>query len=123
MCVILLIDCIFSEFGLLVLRSEPRTENTIYWDGGKKKIAAWKEHLSGDATLSSKSMDSSADRDRGSLCEHNRICNVLGLRTLEMEDFEDQPSPSKTTAKKTNLDFLVHERDVETSTRDLVDLT
>ena len=66
----------------------------------------------------------SADRHSGSLCEHNWVCNVLGLHTLEMEDFDDQPLPSKTTAKKTNLDFLIHERDVESESSTLVvDLT
>ena len=39
---------------------------------------------------------------------------MLGLRTLEMEDFDEpSSSPLKSTAreKKTNLDFLIHERD------------
>ena len=103
-----------SELGHLVLRTEPRTENTIYWDGGKNKIAAWKaQHLPNDVTSSSNFMTSSADHASGSLCEHNRICSVLGLHTLEMADFDDQPLPSKPMAKKTNLDFLVHERDIE----------
>ena len=100
------------RFGDLVLRTEPRTENTMYWDGGRKKIAAWEEQRLPNVT--SKSMTLSADC--GSLCKHNRICSVLGLRTLEMEEFDDQPSPSKPTAKKTNLDFLVHEKDVDPRT-------
>ena len=112
-------------FGLkFVLRTVPRTENTIYWDGGKKKIAAWKEQHLPHATSSSKSSTSASSADHGSLCEHNPICSVLELRTLEMEDFDEQrssSSPSKQAVKKTNLDFLVHERNVETSV--VVDLT
>lgn len=97
---------------LIIIRTEPRTEDTIYWDGGWKKIASWKEqHLS---SITSNFATSSTDHD--SLCEHNRICSVLGLRTLEMEDFDDQPLPSKPVEKKTNLDFLVHKQDVEPRT-------
>ena len=33
---------------------------------------------------------------------------VLELRTLEMEDLGDLPSPSKPAAKKSTLDFLLH---------------
>jgi hypothetical protein len=34
-----------------------------------------------------------------------------------MEEFDDQPSlPLKSTAKKTNLDFLVHDKDVDPRT-------
>ena len=61
--------------------------------------------------------ESTSSADASSLCEHNRICNALGLHTLEMADFDDpeleNPSPSKSTAKKPSLDFLVHEKDID----------
>lgn len=47
--------CVIPAEGLeylihIVLRMEPRTENTIYWDGGKKKMSAWMEQHLPDAT-------------------------------------------------------------------------
>jgi len=94
----------------IVLRIEPRNENTIYWDGGKKKIMAWKaQHLPSGTSASTASP---VDSDNNSLCQYNRICNVLGLRTLEMEEFDGESSPPKSMARKPNLEFLVHEKDV-----------
>lgn len=53
------------------------------------KIASWKEqHLPDHITSSSKSVTLSADHGTGSLCKHNQIFCVLGLCTLEMEDFD-----------------------------------
>jgi hypothetical protein len=86
--------------------TEPRTETTVYWDGGEKKIAAWKEQHLGDAGPAS--MAPTTPEDHSSLCDRNRFCNVLALRTLEMEDLDDFPSPSKSAAKKPTLDFLLH---------------
>jgi hypothetical protein len=103
-----------ARFGDLILRTEPCTENTIYWDGGRKKIEAWKGQYLPSITF--KSVTSSADH--GSICEHNQICSVLGLRTIKMEKFDDQPSlPLKSTAKKTNLDFLVYDKDKDVDPR------
>jgi hypothetical protein len=90
-----------------VLRSKQQTENTIYWDGGATKIAAWKEQHLSDAA----STKSPADHD--SLCEQNHFCNLLELRTLEVEALVEPPSsPPKSMAKKSTLGFLVHEKDV-----------
>ena len=72
---------------------------------------AWKQQHLPDSTFDESTVSS---EDHSCLCEHNRICNVLQLRTLEMDDLEDQPpSPPKLTSRsrKPNVDFLVHQRD------------
>ena len=86
-----------------MLRTNPRSEGTIYWDGGVKKIAARKEqHLP--------AMDSSvvlAD----SLCKENWICNVLQLSTLEMEDLDDnahEPGLPPMMAEKSKINYLLN---------------
>jgi len=86
----------------IILRANPRNEDTIYWDGGVNKIAAWKEqHL--PAVAPSVATDG--------LCQENWICNILQLTTLEMEDPNDNaeadsPPP---TARKSKIGYLLND--------------
>ena len=87
-----------------MLRTNPRSEGTIYWDGGAKKIAAWKEqHLP--------AMDSSVVLVDG-LCKENWICNVLQLSTLEMEDLDDDDAHETglppMMAEKSKINYLLN---------------
>ena len=85
------------------LRTAPRDEGTIYWDGGAKKIAAWKQqHL--EASPSGK------EHAIEGLCSENWICTALGLSTLEMEDFESESGSRSplTTVEKAKIDYLLN---------------
>jgi hypothetical protein len=80
------------------------------------------------AAIASSSADSSA------LCEHNKICELLGLRTLELEpsddsirlgvandsdDFDEGPRTTVTESggeRRSNIGFLLHQEDVDTAT-------
>ena len=95
----------------MLFRTQPRTENNIYWDGGLRKVKAWKtEHLGKPALTSLLASGASSH------CEHNKICNLLGLHTLQLvapDDNENDIDKSpKVAGKKLNIDFLVHEKNV-----------
>lgn len=49
------------------------------------------------------------------LCEHNNICRLLGLSTLELEppDDDDDPATTGEKLKYLNIDFLVHDDNVD----------
>ena len=87
----------------IILRANPRNEDTIYWDGGVNKIAAWKEqHL--PAVAPSVAMDG--------LCQENWICNILQLTTLEMEDLTDdnvELDSAPPTARKSKIGYLLND--------------
>jgi len=100
----------------MLFRTQPRTENSIYWDGGLRKVEAWKtQHLGepGEAALTLSSASASSH------CEHNKICNLLGLRTLQLatpdDDENDIDESPKAMGKKLHIDFLVHEKNVHPS--------
>lgn len=78
----------------------PRDDDTIYWDGGAKKIAAWKEqHLFAVAS------DAAGD----GVCKENWICNALELSTLEMDSLDDEAdSEPCTTLEKSKLDYVLN---------------
>ncbi|KAF8967103.1 kinase-like domain-containing protein [Flammula alnicola] len=79
-----------------------RNEDTIYWDGGAKKIAAWKkQHLA---------VPSGKGRAADGLCAENRFCTALGLSTLEMEDLDDEDGPysPSTPADKAKIGYLLN---------------
>jgi hypothetical protein len=78
-------------------RTAPRDKYTIYWDGGAKKIEAWKEqHL--------RASPSGKERAAEGLCSENWICTALGLSTLEMEDLGDEGDPCSPRTSSTTAD-------------------
>lgn len=95
-----------------LLRTAPHNECTIYWDGGAKKIAAWKQqHLQLEALPSSSGKECALD----GLCSENWICTTLELSTLEMEDLDDEsgsrhspPSPSPRKPARGRIDYIVN---------------
>ena len=85
-------------FGNYVPRIKPRTENTIYWDGDKKRSQLVRSNILGDGASTSISFE---DSDPSSLCDSNRFCSLLGLRTFE------QPSLTlKIDGKEANSGFF-----------------
>jgi len=87
----------------MTLRTAPCNEGTIYWDGGAKKIAAWKQqHL--EASPSGK------ERAIEGLCSENWICTALGLSTLEMEDLNNKSGSRSppTAVEKAKIGYLLN---------------
>ena len=77
-------------------RASPRNENTIYWDGGPKKIAAWKEqHLPTVLPV---------DLATDALCHENWICNALELSKLEPDDPDNEEPTSASAAPLTKAE-------------------
>ena len=86
-------------------RTAPHDEGTIYWDGGAKKIAAWKQqHLRVQASPSGK------ERAVEGLCSENWICTALELSTLEMEDLDNESGPCSppTAQEKVKISYLLN---------------
>ena len=84
MCVYLLIPSTFKvahEFGNHVLRIKLHTENTIYWDGGQKKVTAWKEQHLGNAASTSEAIRHARRHD----------INILDKK---VQGFQEDPKPS-----------------------------
>lgn len=99
----------FMRIMIFRIPSEPSPDyddEHVYWDGGLKKIEAWKmQHLGKHCCWSDCNVTlSSADSSASALCEHNTTCKLLGLRTLELEKGDDGPG----TTEKLNINFLVH---------------
>ena len=91
-----------------MFRTKQRSEDTLYWDGGAKKIMAWKkQHLL--------ALPSDVARAADGLCKENWVCNILELGTLEMEDLNevdpdsDSDLPSSTTAEKSKICYVLNE--------------
>ncbi len=86
-------------------RASPRNENTIYWDGGPKKIAAWKEqHLPTVLPV---------DLTTDALCHENWICNALELSKLEPDDPDSEEPTSAsaaplTVAEKSKIGYVLN---------------
>jgi len=81
----------------------PRNEGTIYWDGGAKKIAAWKQqHLQASPSGKEHAVEG--------LCSENWICTALGLSTLEMEDLDNESGSCSppTAAEKAKIGYLLN---------------
>lgn len=90
-------------FATLPTRTAPRDEGTIYWDGGAKKIAAWKQqHLL--------ALPSHKERAVEGLCSENWFCTALELSTLQMEDLDDESDSRSppTAAEKAKIDYLLN---------------
>lgn len=82
----------------IVFRMNLRNDDsdTIYWDGGAKKIAAWKEqHLSAVAS------EVGADGH----CKDNWICVALDLLRMDVLDDESEPL---TTPEKSKIDYVLN---------------
>jgi hypothetical protein len=108
----------------------------IYWDGGLKKIEAWKtEHLGKHRKSTNRNMAApsiaSSSADSSALCEHNRICQLLDLRTLEPEpsdyiqitddsdDSENDPGTTQKTWRLPHISSILDvclKKDVDTAT-------
>ena len=70
----------------------------------------------------------SSSADNSALCEHNKICGLLCLRTLELEPSDDiqltndsesedfDEGPRTTERRIHNIDFLLRDRDRDVDT-------
>ena len=94
-----------SLFGNHILRSHVPKTPILYWDGRQKKIAACKEQHLGDGASTRTQTPAAFVTTIDSATYWDCI--------LEVEDLENLPSPSKSTARKPILDLFASQKNFE----------